>query len=266
MKNFSLVLSGGSVKGFAHIGVIKVLEEYNLKPSLIVGTSMGAIVGAMYALGFTSTQMEEIALKMTRKKIQDLEVMMLFKESILQGKKVKKILYEIFKETEAEDTKIPFIAVASSLDTGKEYWLNSGKLYNNVLASMAVPAIFPAVKINGINMCDGGVSNNLPEDVAYEKYPKNPILSIDVLADYRSQIVSLRIKMLAKVLNAISLLQTNMTALKKNYSTVRIEIPQKDLKLTDFNKDFALKSIKKGERYMRKNIDKFIETLKEEND
>ncbi len=266
MKKFSLVLSGGSAKGFAHIGVIKVLEEYNLKPSLIVGTSMGAIVGALYALGYTSKQMEDMAVKMTRKKIQDLDIMMLFKESILQGKKVKKVLYEIFKETQAEDTKIPFIAIASSLETGKEYRLNSGKLYKNVLASMAVPAVFPAVKINGINMCDGGVVNNLPEDVAYKEHPRTPILSIDVLADYHSQIVSLKIKMLSRVLNTISLLQTNVTALKKNCSTVRISIPQKDIKLTDYDKESALKAIAYGEKFMRKNINKFIELLKDKND
>jgi len=262
MKNFSLVLSGGAVKGFAHIGVIKVLEEYNLKPNLIVGTSMGAIVGGLYAIGKSSKQMEELALSMTKGKIQDMDPLMFFKDSMMIGNKVKLLLKDIFRGAKADKTNIPFIAISASLETGKEYRLNKGYLYKNVLASSAVPAFFPSVSINGILMSDGGAINNLPEDVANDMHPKTPILSVDVLADYQNQIDNSKFKIMSRVLNMVSLLQTTVKIYKKNYADIRLEIPLPNIGLLDFTEENIKLAISRGEEYMRKHIDELLKLVK----
>ena len=118
MKKLALVLGGGAAKGYAHIGVLKVLEKNGIKPDLIVGTSMGALVGGMYALGKTTEELEKMASKFNS--IGGFSLYgTLFKGNVLNIAKVKKIFNENFKDTKQEETQIKFVAIATDLKKGE---------------------------------------------------------------------------------------------------------------------------------------------------
>ena len=117
MKKFALVLGGGSAKGYAHIGVIKVLEKHGLKPDLIVGTSMGALVDGMYAIGKDYAYMEKLVSKFNSIGNFSL-VSTIFKGNVLNINKVKKILDNEFGGIKQEETPIKFVCVATDMLSG----------------------------------------------------------------------------------------------------------------------------------------------------
>jgi len=175
--NFSLVLSGGSSFGLAHIGTIKFLERHNLKPSEIIGTSMGSIIGALYALGETHKTIEA--------KLETLKAKDLFKIKYLQGKieykNAKKFLKEIFQNKKIRNTKIPLKIIATKLKNGEEkiFAKNDNiKIYDAILASIAIPGILHTKKIKNEVYIDGGVSSNLPIEAAKKNNIK---LAINVI-------------------------------------------------------------------------------------
>ncbi len=176
-KNFSLVLSGGSSLGLAHIGTIKFIEKNNLKPSEIIGTSMGSVIGALYALGETSETIQE--------KIKDLKTQDLFEIKYLQGRvdyrKAKTFLKKIFQNKKMKDAKIPLKIIATKLKNGEERIFTKKdniEIYHAVLASAAIPGILNAEKIKGEMYVDGCVSSNLPLEAARKNNIK---LAINVI-------------------------------------------------------------------------------------
>ena len=118
MKKFALVLGGGAAKGFAHIGVLKVLEKHGLKPDLIVGTSMGALVGAGYVCGNDLLDLEKIALKFNSIGYVNLYTA-LFKDNVISIGKIKKTLDKMIGTKKIEELPIKYVAVATELNTGK---------------------------------------------------------------------------------------------------------------------------------------------------
>lgn len=260
MKKLALVLGGGAAKGYCHIGVLKVLEEYGIKPDLIIGNSMGAIVGGMYACGYNAEALEEMAHSIQRKHIMDFDLLWLFKKHLLSGKKLQKLMNRLFNDTEHSQTAIPFVSVATCLDDGKLYVLNKGKVSQSVNASMSVPTIFRPVEIDGRRLVDGGVLNNVPDDIARELLPDAIVLSIDPIGDYAPE--RYRLKMVETLANMIFLMQSTITS-KKDCSDIRIKITQVDTKQIDFDADTAKKSISAGEKAMRARIDDLITLLGE---
>ena len=262
MKKFALVLGGGAAKGFAHIGVIKVLEQYNLKPDLIVGTSMGAIIGGAYAKGMESEKMEEFAKSINSNKVLDVSLFNMVKEGfIVKGKKLEKIARGLLGSATHENLKIPFVAVATELSTGKQINLDKGRVWKNVLASSAIPAVFPAIKIDDKILCDGGLKNNVPATLARKIMKDAVILSIDVIGDYEKQVETGGVKVINQILNMGTLLMSQNAKQDKSASDVYIKITQPDINQMGFNKDAIVKSISNGEKAMRRNIKKLIELL-----
>ena len=149
MKKLALVLGGGGAKGFAHIGVIKVLEENGIKPSLIVGTSMGAIIGGLYSSGLSIEEIEAKVKKLSNRAVSDFSFISLKNGSFFKGKKIENLIKESLGDINHKDLKTEFIAVATELATGKQCNLSSGVVWKNILASSAIPAVFPAVEIDG---------------------------------------------------------------------------------------------------------------------
>ncbi len=245
MKQFALVLGGGAAKGYAHIGFIKVLEENGLKPNLIVGTSMGALVGGVYSLGRTAKQMQELAEKVNGIGTFSL-YSTLFKDNLLNISKIKKILANEFGETTHEQTPIKFVSVATELNTGKEKHFDSGRVYDSVMASIAMPAVFPRVKMGENYYCDGGLLNNLPEDVAREILPNGVIISVDVIGEYEKNVEKIKLKTLETILNASTLMTSNVVKSKPVYADLRITITQPNISQLDFSAKSANKSIRKG--------------------
>jgi len=164
-KKVGLALGGGGAKGIAHIGVIKELERCGIEISFISGTSMGALVGGFYAATkdiqfledfFTSIQKDDIfpATHMMRKKDGEM-----FKHDLLE--KIK----EKIKGIDIQNTKIPFSAIATDVETGDEIILREGNLLDAIQASTALPFVFPPMRINEKVLMDGGFVNPIPADI-----------------------------------------------------------------------------------------------------
>ncbi|XOV87135.1 MAG: patatin-like phospholipase family protein [Pseudomonadota bacterium] len=195
-ERIGLVLSGGGARGLAHIGVIRALEEQNIKVHAIAGTSMGAIVGALYASGKTVDELEEIARTMdwsqafsdlpprdrlsfrrkqdTRGNVATAGLtlnggIVSLPKGVVQGQNLQLMLQQQFVHVsdinDFDRLGIPFRAVASDLVTGEAVVFRRGSLATAVRASMSIPGLFAPVEIDGKMLVDGGIANNLPVDV-----------------------------------------------------------------------------------------------------
>ncbi|MFA5050916.1 MAG: patatin-like phospholipase family protein [Patescibacteria group bacterium] len=160
------VLSGGGARGLAHLGFLKVLEKEGIRPDAIIGVSMGAFIGGLYADGMSIKEMEEIV-----KKISKFQKVLLFtsrpnKTGLIQGEQIGKYMANIIGKKRIENLKIPFYAVATDLNKGTDVVINKGSLVEAILASMAIPALISPVKLKNKILIDGRISNPLPIDLA----------------------------------------------------------------------------------------------------
>jgi len=141
-----LALGSGAARGLAHIGVIKILERENIPIDLIAGTSMGALVGALYAQGRTAEELEEIAISMSQRKITSLLDLTLPRSGLISGNKITQFIKELVGELDFSQLKIPFSSVTTDIMTGEEVIINKGKVFEAVRASISVPIVFTPFK------------------------------------------------------------------------------------------------------------------------
>lgn len=207
-----LALSGGGARGAAHVGVLKVLEEMQVPIDYIAGTSMGAVIGGLYASGMKSKELEQALLAMEwgavfqdqeqridrsfhRKQDDRLYLSKLkpgvkqgevkLKTALVQGQKFDLVLNRLTKKmayiSDFDDMEIPFRAVAADIATGKEVVLKEGNLAQAIRASMSVPAVFSGVELNNQLLVDGGIANNLPVSVV-KAMGADIVIAIDISA------------------------------------------------------------------------------------
>jgi len=205
-----LVLSGGGARGIAHIGVIRVLEELHIAPDLIVGTSMGSIIGGLYAAGWSPDEMEEIVRiidwtkiftdrverrnRSFRRKQDDRPVLIqgrlyfegmkpVIPSGVIKGQRLELALQIIealsAAETDFDELPIPYRAIAADIATGKAAVISSGSLATAMRASMSVPGALPPVKIDGRELVDGGITANLPVGIAQD-LGAHKIIAVDI--------------------------------------------------------------------------------------
>jgi NTE family protein len=192
-----LVLSGGGARGIAHIGVLKVLEEQHVHIDAIAGTSMGAVVGGLYASGLSATEIERIVTSLNwqdafrdrppredltlRRKQEDQNFLVKFPlgirghklvlpKGLIQGQRLNQMLRRltlpVARITHFDDLPTPFRALATDLETGDAVTIDSGDLTSAMRASMSAPGVFAPVDRDGHLLVDGGISENLPIDIA----------------------------------------------------------------------------------------------------
>lgn len=154
-----LALSGGGAKGFAHLGVFRLLEECGLKPDIISGTSAGALAGCLFADGYTS---DEIKLLFKGREFSEFAKMQIPKAGLFDISRMSHFLRRHLHVKNIEDLKIPLVIVATDLDHGVSHEFRSGPIVEAVTASCSVPIIFSPVEINGIHYVDGGLFRNFP--------------------------------------------------------------------------------------------------------
>ncbi len=157
-----LALGSGGAKGLSHIGVIKVLEEYGIKPDIISGTSIGAIIGAMYSYGLSIKEIEKIALSIDKKKQKEVLSMKPSLSGLISQEKIFDFYYNIFGKSKIEELKTQFLCIATDIQTGEEVILNRGELTKAVVSSASIPIIFPPVKYKNRYLVDGGLVNPIP--------------------------------------------------------------------------------------------------------
>jgi NTE family protein len=156
-----LALGGGAAKGFAHVGVIAVLEEAGLRPDYLVGTSAGSLVAALYASGKTSAELQKTAMSMEEATITDW-MLPLVGRGVFRGDALGRFVNDAVGGRLIEDMRIPLGVVATDLGSGQAVLFQRGDTGTAVRASSAVPAVFVPVKINGRDYVDGGLVAPVP--------------------------------------------------------------------------------------------------------
>jgi NTE family protein len=164
----ALVLGSGGARGFAHIGVLKVCEREGLPVDLIVGTSIGALVGGAYASGMTAGEMEEVALSMRMWRLLALTDTGHSSTALMGGSRVEKLVRKLVGDKTFADTRVSFACVAVDMAAEQQVVLCEGDLASAIRASISTPIIFAPVNRDGRLLVDGAVLNPMPVDVARE--------------------------------------------------------------------------------------------------
>jgi NTE family protein len=164
-----LALGGGAARGFAHIGVIKALEAQGIVPDVVVGTSAGSLVGALYAAGYNGFALHKLALQMDEAAISDWSVPFFAKATgVFKGEALQRYVDRTLNHLPIERLKIPFGAVATDLNSGKPILFQRGDTGTAVRASSAVPGVFQPVRIGEHVYVDGGLVSPVPVRFARE--------------------------------------------------------------------------------------------------
>ena len=158
-----IALGGGAAKGFAHIGVIKMLEANGIKPAVVSGTSAGSLVGALYASGMSPYDMQTKAVELDESRIRDIS---LFSGGLIKGQALQNYVNAQVQNKTFQQMRKPFVAVATRLDNGDRVLFSRGNVGQAVRASCSIPGVFEPVKIKNISYVDGGVVSPVPVDAA----------------------------------------------------------------------------------------------------
>jgi NTE family protein len=164
-KKVGLALSGGAARGFAHIGVLDVLQKEGIPIDIVAGTSAGAIIGAVYASCRDSETVKKHALSIDWKKMASLFDLSFRMSGLLKGRKIEKLLAEyIGGDIDFSKLKIPFSCVATDIDTGEEIVITTGSVTEALRATISVPGIFSVAKRGDRYLVDGGLTTPVPVD------------------------------------------------------------------------------------------------------
>ena len=174
----ALVLGSGGARGYAHIGVIEILEQRGIKPDFIVGTSAGSIVGSIYASGKTAQELREIALNLQVNDVRDFNIGI---QGFFDGAKVENYVNKQVNNHSLEQLSIPMYVVATELKNGHQVVFNQGNTGQAVRASISIPSMFVPAKIDGKDYVDGGLVSPVPVNVAKE-LGADIVIAVDILA------------------------------------------------------------------------------------
>jgi NTE family protein len=270
---WALVLMGGGARGLAHIGVLDVLQKKELTPDIIVGTSMGAIIGGFFAAGFSLLKLREMAKDLDldhfidrpnlpflpKKPYSVIDFMLLdaFKTRLLRkvGHESEDKLEEYFKsvvgEASIEDLPIRFACNAVDLVSGKEVVFDRGKLYKGLRATMSLPIVFEPLRMDEMILVDGGVLNNAPVEIARDLGAERI-----VLVDVHRPLKKIATKEIRNTFQLIQRMVETMTAnmteekIKAADLVIRIEL---DVDIFDFSNPGEV--IEAGELAVNKSLD-----------
>lgn len=172
----ALALGGGAARGFAHVGVIQALEAHGISPDVVVGTSAGSFVGALYAGGYDGQALETIALGLNE---DDLRDVVLPDRGFVKGERLQDFINRYLGNRNIEQLPKPFAAVATNLETGALTAFSRGNTGMAVRASSSIPGIFQPARINGADYVDGGLVSPVPVRVARE-FGADIVIAVDV--------------------------------------------------------------------------------------
>ncbi|ENV35093.1 patatin-like phospholipase family protein [Acinetobacter gerneri] len=174
----AIALGGGGAKGFAHIGVLKVLESHGIKPKIVTGTSAGSFVGSIYASGKTPYQMQQLALTLKESDLRDLT---LSSQGFVVGQKLQNYINQNVANKPIEKFPIRFAAVATRLDNGKRTDFIKGNAGQAVRASCSIPNVFVPATIGGVKYVDGGLVSPIPVETAKDM-GADIVIAVDISA------------------------------------------------------------------------------------
>jgi NTE family protein len=226
----ALVLGGGAARGFAHVGVIRLLEQEKIPIHMIVGTSVGSLIGALYASDPNSFNLEWLSFTIEKDDIFDYSVIY-SKMGPVQGERLEKFVQTKVKSKTMEQMKIPFYAVATDLNAGNTWVFEKGSVAKAVRASCSIPGIFQPLEMGGRMYVDGGVTDNLPVDVARAK-GADIIIAVNISKNIQNPQINTLIDV---ILQSISIMGRELVIYKSRGYDVLIEPNVGDVGMTDFS-------------------------------
>ena len=228
----ALALGGGAARGFAHIGVIKVLEANGIYPEIVAGTSAGSLVGALYAAGNNGSALQKLAMEMDEAAISDWSVPFFSNSSgVLKGEGLQQFVNRAVHQQPIEKLKLQFGAVATDLKSGQPILFRRGNTGAAVRASSAVPGVFQPVRINHIDYVDGGLVSPVPVSFA-RKMGADFVIAVNISAQPDAQPASSTFEILLQTF-AIMGQSLNQYELKQADVVIRPELAT--MKGNDFN-------------------------------
>jgi NTE family protein len=177
-RKAGLALGGGGALGLAHVGVLKALEEYDIRPSVISGNSAGSLVGGLYVSGRSVKELTDLAQELGTNMLD--KIRMPLKGGLVNGKRIHQILTDILENKRIEDCEIPFYSATVDLDSGKAYYINRGRIADAIMASISVPGVFRPFEANDMHLVDGGVRGSIPLH-ALEKHKLSMRIGVGIM-------------------------------------------------------------------------------------
>ncbi len=248
----ALVLSGGASRGLAHVGVIKVLQEENIPVDLVIGTSMGAIVGAMYASGMKAEDIEIFAGQAIDKSFRLLNLQVFSRErfGLLDFSPFQTVLTKHLPVQRIEEFPIIFAAVATDLNTGNQVIFTEGPAITALSATAAVPGIFSPVQHNEHWLVDGGLVNNLPADIAHD-WDADVIIAVNAMKEPDNFQPDGYFDIIAGCIHVII---SKTGKANESFADILITPSVGDFSFFDFNSENLDILVKAGETAARKNL------------
>jgi len=227
----ALVLGGGAARGFAHVGVIRALEQEKIPLDMIVGTSVGSLIGAIYASDMNSFELEWTAFALEKESLFDYGIMnAITGMGMAKGDKLEEFVRTKIATPNIENLKLPFAAVATDLNRGTRVVLDKGSVAKAVHASSAIPGVFSPVEHQGRLLVDGGVMDNIPIAVAREKGA-----DIVIAVDISENVANFNITNLVDVmLQAVNIVFSENVGYKKKDADVLISPQVGSVAMLDF--------------------------------
>ena len=250
----ALVLGGGSAKGFAHVGVIRALEQEKIPIHMIVGTSVGSLIGSIYASNPDSFQLEWTAFKIDRNDILDPSIVY-SKFGPVQGVRLENFVEQTVKTKRIEDTKIPFYPIATDLNSGETIVLEKGSIAKAVHASSSIPGIFVPVTFDNRMLVDGGVTNNIACDVAKSK-GADIVIAVNISKDIKEANINSLIDIVGQ---SAGIMMHEASKSKLKYADVVIEPNTRGVGMFDFSQKKLL--MDEGIKAAKQSIPKIRELM-----
>ncbi len=261
MKHIGLTLGGGGARGLCQIEFLKVLDEFGVKPIVISGTSIGAIIGAFYASGFSGKQIEKVLDDINfRDLLKMFDPSFLSRTSLIKGKGIEKFLKEKIPVSTFEELHIPMKIVATDFWRRNDIVYDSGELIPAIRASMSIPALFKPVVFENRVLTDGGASNILPFDLIREDC--DLLIAIDVSGNLSVPVTPKIPNWFENIMNTFQIMQSAMVEyqMKSCQPDIYIKPALTDIGILDFEKSHKiLQSVQNDVIFLRKELRKHLE-------
>jgi NTE family protein len=225
----ALVLGAGSSRGFAHIGVLKILESNGIPIHLIVGTSVGSLVGCLYAYGYNAFQLQKISFSIEKGDVIDLTIP---DNGFIKGEKLEEFVNNTLKKTPMERLGIPFYAVATDIQNGQEVVFGKGNTGTAVRASCSIPGVFRPVKIGNKMYVDGGVVSPVAVEAA-RRLGADIVIAVDISTSVERHLPEHTIE---TILQSLNIMYSRLASIQLSMADVVIKPKVGHIDPSDFSK------------------------------
>jgi len=225
----AIVLGAGAAKGFAHIGVLKVLESHRIPVHMVVGTSVGSLVGSLYAYGYNPYELQTIAFAISKDDVADYTIP---DNGFIKGEKLENFVNNKVKYTTIDKFKIPFYAVATNIQTGEEMVFGRGNTGRAIRASCSIPGVFNPVMIGDKTYVDGGVVSPVAIDVA-RKFGADVIIVVDISSSLSSMTPTGTFE---TIMQAVEIMHNKMSIIQLKNADIVIKPKVGNIGSSDFTK------------------------------